>query len=133
METIVVPVVRSAVGERALELAKQEAFRREAELVLVGAAAATEEVGEDVVAVREHLTELEKRLIDEGLQCRSEWSVGGSFGQATIDAARRHDADLIVLGIRRRSPVGKALLGSYEQEILLDAPCPVLSVRAPLR
>ena len=37
---------------------------------------------------------------------------------------------LAVVGIHRRSPVGKALLGSTAQRVLLDAPCPVLAVRA---
>ena len=38
-------------------------------------------------------------------------------------------AILIVVGYRRRSPAGKFLLGSDAQQILLEAPCPVLAVR----
>ena len=47
-----------------------------------------------------------------------------------IAAAEESDADVIVIGLRRRTPVGKLILGSNAQRILLDAPCPVLAVKA---
>lgn len=39
-------------------------------------------------------------------------------------------ADLLVIGARRRSPVGKALLGSLAQNLILDAEIPVVVVKA---
>ena len=130
--TIIVPIVRSAEGERALELAVREATERNAELILVGVALVGANVSDDVEALRGHISELEERFRKDGVACRSEWSVGLSTGRAILEAAAKYEADLIVLGLRRRSAVGKAILGSYEQEILLDALCPVLSVRAPM-
>lgn len=47
-----------------------------------------------------------------------------------INAAESSDADFIIIGLRRRSPVGKRLLGSNAQRVLLDASCPVLAVKA---
>ena len=41
-----------------------------------------------------------------------------------IAAADRTDAEFIVIGLRRRSPVGKLLLGSNAQRVLLDASLP---------
>jgi nucleotide-binding universal stress UspA family protein len=38
-------------------------------------------------------------------------------------------ATLCVIGLRRRSQVGKMLLGSNAHRILMESPCPVLSVR----
>jgi nucleotide-binding universal stress UspA family protein len=47
-----------------------------------------------------------------------------------IQVAKDVDADFIVIGLRRRTPVGKLILGSNAQRILLDAPCPVLAVKS---
>ena len=47
-----------------------------------------------------------------------------------LDTADEMDADLIVIGIRRRTPVGKLVLGSNSQSILLEASIPVLAVKA---
>ena len=47
-----------------------------------------------------------------------------------LEAADAPGVDLLVLGIRHRTPVGKLILGSTEQRILLDAPRPVLAVKA---
>jgi nucleotide-binding universal stress UspA family protein len=47
-----------------------------------------------------------------------------------ITTADVNSAEFIVIGLRRRSPVGKLLLGSNAQRVLLDASCPVLAVKA---
>lgn len=49
---------------------------------------------------------------------------------ALLDAAVSNEVSLIVVGTRRRSPVGKLILGSTVQQILLEASVPVLSVKA---
>ena len=49
---------------------------------------------------------------------------------AILDAVERAGAELLVIGARRRSPVGKAFLGSVTQDVLLDSPVPVLVVKA---
>ena len=47
-----------------------------------------------------------------------------------IAVAEEVGADFIVIGLRRRTPVGKLIMGSNAQRILLEAPCPVLAVKA---
>ena len=39
------------------------------------------------------------------------------------------DVTLLVVGVRKRSPIGKVVLGSIPQRLILDAPVPVLSVK----
>ncbi len=48
---------------------------------------------------------------------------------AVLDEIGLHGAERLVIGIKRRSPVGKALLGSVSQRLLLDSPVPVLAVK----
>jgi nucleotide-binding universal stress UspA family protein len=52
----------------------------------------------------------------------------GKPAETVHRVATEEEADLIVIGIRNRSRLGKLLLGSEAQEILLDAPCPVVGV-----
>jgi nucleotide-binding universal stress UspA family protein len=52
------------------------------------------------------------------------------LAEELIKTAETTEADFIVIGLRRRSPVGKLLLGSNAQRVLLDAACPVLAVKA---
>ncbi len=47
-----------------------------------------------------------------------------------VDLADRLAVDVIVVGVRRRSPIGKFVLGSNAQHILIDAHVPVLAVKA---
>lgn len=54
---------------------------------------------------------------------------GKEASEEIVDLLHELKADLCVIGIRRRSSVGKLLLGSNAHRILMEAPCPVLSVK----
>ena len=54
---------------------------------------------------------------------------GRGAAESILAVARETGADLIVIGVRRRSPVGKLITGSTAQAILLEADCPVLAVK----
>lgn len=53
----------------------------------------------------------------------------GDPGEEIVEIAEADGADFVVVGGRRRSPVGKALFGSTAQAVLLSAPCPVVFFR----
>ena len=54
---------------------------------------------------------------------------GSDPAEAIVRVAGERDASVIVIGLRHRTPVGKLIMGSSAQRILLDARCPVLAVK----
>ncbi|WP_255190655.1 universal stress protein [Natronobeatus ordinarius] len=52
--------------------------------------------------------------------------VAGDPATAILEVADELEVNAIVLGARRRSPVGKVLFGSVTQAVILDSECPVI-------
>jgi nucleotide-binding universal stress UspA family protein len=90
------------------------------------------DLGEDDVETEDaELEVVSKELADAGIDAEVRQLVrGADVAEDLISVAAESAADFIVIGLRRRSPVGKLILGSNAQRILLDAPCPVLAVKA---
>lgn len=127
--TIIVSYVPSQEGFVALGAAIEEARWRQTSLtvvnVLVGSDASVPTFADekDLDAVRARLTEL--GIEHDVIQVTGRHDVADEI----IRLAEELDTQLIVVGLRRRSAVGKALLGSNAQRIMLSSACPVLSVR----
>ena len=130
---IVVGFLRSPEGRAALERAIEETRRRDAELLVVHSTRGRHhDVAREVIAYREEFERLGQRLEGERIAYQlTEYVRDQSPARDLLAAAEEHDADLIVIGVRRRSPVGKLVLGSNAQEILLQATCDVLAVKPP--
>ena len=129
-DTIVVGFIRSPEGEAAVEAAVEEARRRAGRLVVVHSSKGDRDA-ETVVADRDALEALERRLAGAGMEVVvRDFARGKDPAEDLADVADTEQAALIVIGLRRRSPVGKLLLGSNAQQILLTAECPVLAVKA---
>jgi nucleotide-binding universal stress UspA family protein len=130
---IIVGYVLSPQGDAALEAGIREAKLRDAELVVMHSSRGGDaEREEDVAAYGAAGDRIEGHLENSGIRFRiGEHVVGNSPAQDIVGLARKEDADLIVIGVRRRSALGKMMLGSTAQDVIMNAPCPVLSVRAP--
>ena len=129
---IVVGFIRSPEGRAALDRAVAEARLRSARLVVVHSSKGGPRTdAKEILAYRAELEEIDERLTQEGLDHEMRELVQGNTPtEDLLEVAKKSGAEMIVIGIRRRSPVGKLILGSNAQEILLDADCPVLAVKA---
>jgi nucleotide-binding universal stress UspA family protein len=130
MSGVVVGYVVSPEGRAALDTGIAEARLRGARLVVVntsrGDALADDRylVGEELQALQ---TELDGLDVDAELRQPQSWEDVADDLDAIADEV---DADLIVIGLRRRSAVGKLILGSAASRILLTAHHAVLAVKA---
>ena len=132
MGTIVVGYVPKPEGHAALRRAREEAQLRNARLVVVNSHRGGREFDrDDAVETEEDLEAIRAELRDAGVEHEIRQLVRGMDpADDLVNVANDVDADFIVIGLRRRSPVGKLILGSNAQRVLLDAPCPVLAVKA---
>ena len=127
--TVLVGYVPTPEGDAAFTAALEEAGRRgEALLVLnsphggapVSAAVASESAVDEMTGrARAAGVELDVRQAPHS----------GDAADEVLRVAREVEASVIVIGLRKRSPVGKLLMGSSAQRILLDADRPVLAVK----
>lgn len=132
MGTVVVGYVPKPEGDAALSTAISEAKLRKAKLVVVNShrggsdfdAAASTRADREMENVRDTLAaaevDFEVRQLVRGFEPAED----------LLSIAEASGAELVVIGLRRRSPVGKLILGSNAQRVLLDAHCPVLAVKA---
>lgn len=132
MGTIVVGYVPKPEGKAALTRAAEEARLRGSGLVVVNSHRGGREFdSDDAIESEAQLDEVKNELDAAGVQHEVRQLVRGMDpAEDLVNVAGEVGAELIVIGLRRRSPVGKLILGSNAQRVLLDAPCPVLAVKA---
>ena len=132
MGTIVVGYVPKPEGDAALDRAIEEAKLRGDKLVVVNSHRGGREYdGEDATRDDAAMESVKAKLEGSGVELDLRQLVRGfEPAEDLISIAEANSAELIVIGLRRRSPVGKLILGSNAQRILLDAHCAVLAVKA---
>jgi nucleotide-binding universal stress UspA family protein len=128
---ILVGYVPTPEGEAALEAAAAEAELRGASVLLLNTSRGDAYI-DSRYANQTELDAAEARLRERGVKVTIQQAVGtGDVAHELLRAAEENDVVLIVLGLRRRSPVGKLILGSTAQRVLLESPVPVLAVKVP--
>ncbi|MGL5931081.1 MAG: universal stress protein [Dermatophilaceae bacterium] len=129
--TIIVGFVPTKEGRAALSRAAAEARARKAKLVVINSNRGGRDLDEQVSrAADDELRRATDDLEQDGVDVEVRQLVRGNEpAEDLIAVADETGADLIVIGLRRRTPVGKLILGSNAQRILLDAPCAVLAVK----
>ncbi|MEV7607659.1 universal stress protein [Paenarthrobacter sp. NPDC089322] len=127
---IIVGFVPTPAGEAALAAGIAEAQLRKQELVIVNSAREGALVDKAVAPAA---------VLDQAVQRAREAGVIATVIQPPykddladefLDVAREVDASLIVIGLRHRTQVGKFIMGSHAQRILMQADRPVLAVKA---
>lgn len=126
--TVVVGYIPDQFGEAALAAGIEEAGRRETDLVVVNVTKG------DALIDRRHvgdagLAALHERLAALDLRTDVRQMMGPDVAEELVRVARETDAEAIVIGLRHRTPVGKMIMGSVAQQVLLDAPCWVIAVK----
>ena len=121
----------SKVSEAALELAEAHARAFGAQILLVQSMVGGPEVPRRDFANNERELEYQKsQLKDQDITCECLLSVRGlEPGEDLVRLAEEQKVDEIIVGVKRRSKVGKLVFGSTAQYVILNAPCPVATVK----
>ena len=127
--TILIGYIPTPAGEAALEAGLAEAARSGDDVVILnsprrGATVDADLVGEDVAEG------LLAKASAQGVTARIDQADHGSDVVDTFEALIEDSgARMVILGLRRRSPVGKLVMGSDAQRLLLELDVPVLAVK----
>ena len=118
-------------AKEALMIAKKHAQAFGAEVdVVTSMEKGTENQQSEIESAEKGLDWAKSVFSDAGIDCQSHLLIRGlEPGEDIVQFAKENEIDEIVVGVKRRSKVGKLLMGSTAQYIILKANCPVLSVK----
>ncbi|HEV8634156.1 MAG TPA: universal stress protein [Chloroflexota bacterium] len=134
---ILVPLDQSPLGEAKLPVAEAQARAFGAELILLDvlppeALDPSGAVSPEEARARTYLDTVAARMRAEGVTAYGLVRTGPA-AQTIVDEARERGVDLIVIGSNVRSTLPRTFLGSVADEVIRNAPCPVLLVRPHLQ
>jgi len=128
--TILVAYAPRPEGQAALDQGIEIAKQRKELLMVVNASPGGEKDDPAMADVLDY-ERVEKLLQAAGLAYELKQFVrGNSAADEIVALTETLPISMVVIGLRKRSPVGKLIMGSVAQDILLNVPCPVLAVKA---
>jgi universal stress protein A len=140
MQKILIALDQEPVSARAAEVGAELARAVGGEVALIhvndGSVDAAADVGISPEALRAGIERDSRRLLAGFIErlglgpSTIEFVQSGAPAATIAKAAKDWAADLIVIGSHGRSGMRRALLGSVAEEVMRQAPCPVLVVRA---
>ena len=128
--TILVAYVPRPEGQAALEKGIEMAKSQNETLLVVNTSPGGSKENASFADVQDY-ERVEEILANCGLETELKQFVRGKTAVEEIDElVQTRRISMLVIGLRRRSAVGKLIMGSVAQELLLTVSCPVLAVKA---
>lgn len=129
--TIVIGYVPTPVGEAALDAALAEAAKTGDDVVILNSPRRGSTVDADLIDTDAGEL-LRQRAAEAGVTATVDQSEHGDDIVGAFQAlVERENPRLVVIGLRRRTPMGKLLMGSDAQRLLLELDVPILAVKPP--
>ena len=118
-------------AKEALNLAKSHAKTFGASVeVVTSMQKGTESARKDIEQAERGLAYAKSLFEEDGIACNTHLLIRGlTAGEDLVKFADENQIDQIVVGVKRRSKVGKLLMGSSAQYVILQAQCPVVTVK----
>ena len=119
------------VGKDLMDIAVKHAKAFEGEILIVTSLVGGEKSDQDEITESEKNLENAKAYFDNyGVESSTHLLVRGlEAGEDIVRFAKENEVDEIIIGVRSRSKVGKLLFGSTAQMVILEAGCPVVTVK----
>lgn len=121
----------SNVAKDALQLAVDMGCKLDASITV--ARSVSTKVSDDaerLEAIENDLENARAVIVEHGIACDTHLLIrGASAGEDLAAFATEKAIDFVIIGIKRRSKVGKMLFGSTAQYVILKTHCPVISVK----
>jgi len=119
----------SEVAKKALDLAKEHAKVFNAKIYVLHSLL-TDWPKKEHVLDEKDMEEVKNSLEKDGFSCETHLTIRNVLpGEHLVEFAKENGIDEIIVGIRQRSKVGKILVGSTAQHVILEAPCPVVTTK----